>query len=215
MYVNFRREIGEMVRAASMNGERKKRQAAIGRKHRKWLKGVNYVFNASASLELENCFRKAAAAWERNTCINFKQGKASDYLFVTDTGCYSSYVGRHGGRQTLSLRSYCEKEIGRAIHEIGHALGLYHTSSRYDRNNYITVMPNTLENYPNEFKLITQEESENYGTEYDHGSIMHLGSNVHTPIMIAADENYRRTMGSQMLSFTDLWLINKHYGCLG
>ncbi|EPB73100.1 astacin [Ancylostoma ceylanicum] len=170
-----------------MSGGREKRQAALGKLHGKWLGGVNYVFNASAS----------------------------DYIFVTDLGCYSSYVGRKGGKQILSLRSYCEVELGNAIHEIGHALGLYHTSSRYDRNTYITVEPDIVEKYPNEFRIVTNEESENYETEYDYGSVMHHTQNVHYPIMFPADENYRRTMGSHIISFTDLWLINKHYGCLG
>ncbi|RCN40200.1 astacin [Ancylostoma caninum] len=126
--------------------ERRIRQAVIERnQHGKWLNGVNYIFSANAS----------------------------DYLYVTDAGGYYSHVGKVGGRQTLSLESNCGYVIGRAIHEIGHALGLYHTHSRYDRDSYVTVSPDYLKN-TDEFRIITKSESENYGSEYDYGSIMHL-----------------------------------------
>ncbi|KAL6728159.1 hypothetical protein Aduo_009960 [Ancylostoma duodenale] len=198
------------------NGERRKRQAAIEREqYGKWSEGVKYVFSPNASDELKDCFRKAAAAWERDTCINFKEGRARDYLYVADAGGYYSHVGKFGGRQNFSLESNCGYMIGHAIHQLGHALGLYHTHSRYDRDSYVTVRPDKIKEYPNEYRIITQQEANTYGTEYDYGSIMHFGSNVHNPIFFLADENYRRTMGSHMLSFTDLWLINKHYGCFG
>ncbi|RCN39828.1 astacin [Ancylostoma caninum] len=138
-----------------------------------------------------------------------------DYLYVADAGGYYSHVGKLGGRQNFSLLSSCTWEIGRAIHEIGHALGLYHTHSRYDRDSYVTVMPELIKEHPNEYRKIRKNESDNYGTEYDFGSIMHFSSSANHPTLIPADKNYARTMGSHMLSFTDLLLINKHYGCLG
>ncbi len=49
----------------------------------------------------------------------------------------SSYVGRKGGKQELLLQYYAAK--GTIIHEIGHAIGLYHEQSRYDRDNFVTV----------------------------------------------------------------------------
>ncbi|RCN39829.1 hypothetical protein ANCCAN_14226, partial [Ancylostoma caninum] len=69
------------------NGERMARQAVIDRdQHRKWLDGVNYVFSANASDRLKTCFRKAASAWEQDSCINFKEfgTEEGDYLYVTD-----------------------------------------------------------------------------------------------------------------------------------
>ncbi|KIH50064.1 astacin [Ancylostoma duodenale] len=65
----------------------------------------------------------------------------TDYLFVTDDdggdGCLS-HVGRLGGYQPLILGRGCES-FAHTAHEVGHALGLYHTQSRHDRDDYIKV----------------------------------------------------------------------------
>ena len=33
--------------------------------------------------------------------------------------------------------------------------------------------------------------------------------------MVANDVNYQESMGSLMLSFNDIYLVNKHYNCFG
>src|SRR5436190_560358 len=65
------------------------------------------------------------------------RASATDYVkFVDGSGCSSS-VGRVGGVQQVTLNSACS--TGNAIHEIGHAVGLWHEQSRSDRDSFVTI----------------------------------------------------------------------------
>ncbi|EYC15131.1 hypothetical protein Y032_0038g3645 [Ancylostoma ceylanicum] len=205
----------------SGDGGRKKRQIVKERQyHNKWSEGVYYIFNETAKNKprLKGCFLKAARAWELNTCIDFKQGRPEKpdygYLAVTDEYEYMSHVGRLGEEQPLSIGESCETEFGRAIHEVGHALGLYHFHSRYDRDSEYILKFLQHKDHEVEYAMVLRNESRNYGTSYDYGSVMHYGVNSENPVMIPANRYHNRTMGSAIISLVDYWLINKHYGCL-
>lgn len=51
-----------------------------------------------------------------------------------------SYLGSRGGRQTVSLQSPDCLQVGVISHEFMHALGFVHEQSRFDRDNYVTIM---------------------------------------------------------------------------
>ena len=60
----------------------------------------------------------------------------------------SSYVGRIGGRQTISIGNSdgsitCKH--GNIVHEIAHALGFFHEHSRPDRDQYVSVLWKNVE----------------------------------------------------------------------
>lgn len=79
-------------------------------------------------------------------CVNFAlktdQKPDGDYVHVVkgkNNGC-NSHVGKIGGGQVLNLQSPGCIEEGIVMHELLHALGLYHEQSRQDRDDYIDII---------------------------------------------------------------------------
>ncbi|WP_208726100.1 M12 family metallopeptidase [Corallococcus terminator] len=114
--------------------------------------------------------------WQQRTHLRFVQRNVlnaalyPNYVnFQTGTGC-SAHVGRIGGRQMVSLEAACS--TGNIIHEIGHALGLWHEQSREDRNNYVLIRPeNITAGYEQNFSQQIADGDDILA--YDYGSIMH------------------------------------------
>ena len=101
----------------------------------------------------------------------------ADYVAFTfdasdTTGpCYSS-IGRVGGRQLIAGARNCS--VGRLVHEMGHAMGLFHEQERSDSSRWVTidiagVDPSLAYNY------VPAVNTRDLGT-YDYGSIMHYGA---------------------------------------
>lgn len=118
----------------------------------------------------------AIAHWEANTRFRFilrTAANAASYpdwvTFRSGSGC-SSYVGRQGGQQFISLASGCSK--GNAIHEIGHTIGFWHEHSREDRNAFVTIhWDKIIPGYEHNFNQQIAD-GDDVGA-YEYGSIMH------------------------------------------
>ncbi|KAK6048231.1 hypothetical protein COOONC_14264, partial [Cooperia oncophora] len=76
------------------------------------------------------------------------------------------------------------------------------------------------ENYTSDFEKKTAEEVINY-TPYEYGSIMHYGSQFRAKnggdsgTMSVINAEYKWTIGSFVLSFYDIMMVNSHYHCKG
>ncbi len=116
---------------------------------------VRYVKADNLTFDREYIIDQAIAHWEANTNVRFYDatglptvdpvyGFQYPYIEFVNANENSSNVGRvsPGGRQELKLSQ--GQPVSAAIHEIGHAIGLFHEQSRNDRDNYVTVNTSNL-----------------------------------------------------------------------
>jgi hypothetical protein len=123
----------------------------------------------------------AIVHWEANTAFRFplrtaaNAGQYPNYVRFTDAGGCWSFVGMQGGQQTISLGAGCS--MGNAIHEIGHAVGLWHEQSREDRDLFVTInWQNIQSGMAAQFNQHIVD-GDDWGP-YDYGSIMHYPRNA-------------------------------------
>ncbi|MDW8091805.1 MAG: M12 family metallopeptidase [Meiothermus sp.] len=139
---------------------------------------VPYAIDPGVSEAQRERIRQAIAHLHENTPIRFvERSSEADYVrFISDgrpQSCWSR-IGRVGGAQDLDV--YCGQDgvppMGTVVHEILHALGFWHEQSRADRDEYVEIVwENIQDDFRSEFKKI--------GTHgrlqgpYDYDSIMH------------------------------------------
>ncbi|XP_062621324.1 uncharacterized protein LOC134282913 [Saccostrea cucullata] len=152
------------------------------------------------------------------SCLKWRpRTNEEDYVVIRDgAGCYSS-IGRDTGPQNLVLGSTCYYK-GVILHEMNHAAGFFHEQSRYDRDDYILVnWENVQDGKTRDFTKQQKNIMDTLGTIYDYGSIMHYGATTFSkngsPTLVAKF-NTRGTMGQRSgFSEMDIWKIKKLYGC--
>lgn len=142
-----------------------------------WDCTVPYAFDASISGTSRANFLSAIEHWEAVTPLRFEEDpNAVDRIHVRGASGCSAQVGRQGGAQRLTLSQTCTR--GNAIHEVGHAVGLWHEQSRLDAAEHVEVHWNRIAtSRQHNFRSWEQRGREGIDRgEYDIGSLMQYGS---------------------------------------
>ncbi|MBB6269931.1 hypothetical protein HDF26_000358 [Pedobacter cryoconitis] len=140
-----------------------------------WPDGVVY-YTIDSSLPDQDRVINAMAHWSSKTPITFvpRTNQPNYVKFVNGSGC-SSYIGKVGGEQIITLANGCS--TGNTVHEIGHAVGLFHEQTRGDRDDYVNVFTNNIQSgYENNFQIYKVFYNGADVGDFDFNSIMLYGS---------------------------------------
>ena len=146
-----------------------------------WSNGV-LAYEVADNLPFGNklSILQAIDHWQKHSRVKFvaltakNKSEYSDYIsFIPAEGTIcASFVGRHGGRQVIQLSPRCTTM--NTVHELGHALGMWHEQSRTDRDYFVRI---AWENIEEDHKYNFNQhltDGKDFG-EYDYESIMHYG----------------------------------------
>ncbi|XP_045101688.1 blastula protease 10-like isoform X2 [Portunus trituberculatus] len=180
---------------------------------------VPYVFqDTQYQSEIETGIRH----WEKHTCLIFRKKEVVDanwLRFINGNGCWA-FIGKQPelGSQDVSIDNNCQK-LSIVVHEIGHAIGLFHEQMRSDRDEHVTInWQNIHEGMKINFEKEKQYE-DNRGVPYDYTSIMHysgkaFNKNDRTTIATKLPE-YQGLLGrTEELTHRDKHIVNLMYGCI-
>ncbi|HMN28582.1 MAG TPA: M12 family metallopeptidase, partial [Caldilineaceae bacterium] len=145
----------------------------------RWPGGViPFVIDSGVTTTLQSAIQVARNEWNTRTNLTMvERSTESDFVrFVQDDdllGAGQSKVGRRGGQQDIKL--IADARASTVIHEIGHAVGLWHEQSRMDRDSYIEILwDNIVDDAKHNFERHV-EDGIDIGL-YDFSSIIHYQS---------------------------------------
>ncbi|XP_030384388.1 seminal metalloprotease 1-like [Scaptodrosophila lebanonensis] len=187
---------------------------------------VFYHINSYIDQEHRDHILRGIRIIEENSCLIFKEATIDqpNYVNVTSEngGCFS-YVGKRSTVQQLNLQNYALDtgcfRLGTIVHEFLHALGFYHQQSAADRDDYVTIVEeNILEGTEHNFNKYNETVVNDFGVEYDYGSVMHYTAYAFTAnglmTIVPKQEGAEDIMGQRLqMSEADINKLNLMYKC--
>lgn len=154
---------------------------------------VPYEFDANVVAGNRTAMQNAMAEWEAVANVDFQHCAGNDcagagegnYVHIQDSTENSSMVGMQEGSQVINIFNWGWRFI--MAHELAHTLGLWHEQSRPNRDDYVIIetqciqdgqahnfaMNSTADQYPQDGQ---------HTPAYDFDSVMHYGqSDFFTP----------------------------------
>ncbi|GJC89801.1 zinc metalloproteinase nas-5 [Colletotrichum liriopes] len=191
--------------------------------------------------DLSESVRDAMRQWEQNTCIRFVPRK-NQVAWVNfkkyDEGCYAQMLGSpssgevqvnidypNAWEKLLSLGTYkaC-LEAGTPGHELGHVIGLTHEHQRPDRDQYIRVLMDRIDQ--GNLDQFTIHRSADTSVPFDYNSIMLYDTKAFAKhndfTWLTGEKGLKHTMETTTDKNVDPWdkptvndlkAVNSAYGC--
>ncbi|UKB80475.1 M12 family metallopeptidase [Chryseobacterium sp. MEBOG07] len=139
---------GDMVisdKQLSESSELNKGGASFSR----WPGGKIY-YTVASNMGSINANKITSAVNEYNSKTNAQwiprtnQTNYVEFIFGSSSGSDGwAHIGYQGGKQNVSLDQYIS--VGSVIHEMGHSVGLYHEHTRKDRDQYVKILWNNIQ----------------------------------------------------------------------
>lgn len=176
---------------------------------------IPYSFNSEFTEDLKKRVLDAISYWNsfyETTKYKFvERSNQEDYIeFILGDG-NSSNIGRIGGRQYITLYKN-GFSFGNAVHELGHAIGLLHEQSKENRNNFVVVHSENIEDGKGH-NFARQEVNCAQFDNFDWGSIMLYNSYAFTknglPTMTKKSDGSTWDVQRDTLSQDDVNIIPK------
>lgn len=200
---------------------------------------IEYYFDPTLDSARRSAFRKAVAAWSKETCIHFVETAVpapapSLQVNAKDAAhCYVSNIGYPGDTVWTTVNmGWCDSEryVGNLIHELGHVLGMNHEQKRPDavqeyhgQGPHLIVNWNVvkeqgwLDQYQPDPETYVGSQNDGIGdpfiglAPYDFGSIMHYPAGNHFETI--PREGAKLTGNRRSLSEGDIVQVLDLYQC--
>lgn len=208
------------------------RVARSVRRHKEhlWPGGiVRYKFSEDVAISQQENIRKAMEHIENRTCIRFipdtpeRPYRYTYVLYTNKPNCFVGSVGkkREKGPQEVNLGPGCGYRA--ALHEIGHALGMWHEVDRPDRDDYLRYTENVPPEKRGNFPTRQAYYIDSRGIPYDYDSVMGgiPWQKVNgLPAFEISNLEWYKAQGSpfkasERLSNLDAMQLNRMYNCPG